>query len=423
MKSTPDQLAQRLASELGPDAVSFDASRIAAHEVDGNQPALVCTPDQERAGAALRLCAEADASIIPWGGGTAMAVGNPPRHLDVVLDTGRLNRVLDHDHANLTVTAESGIGLAPLQQPLAAQRQFVPLDPPLPDRSTIGGIVAANLNGLRRSCYGSLRDLVIGVKVALISGEQIKAGGKVVKNVAGYDMCKLFTGSLGTLGIITELTLRLAPLPESASITIASGTLAQARQFIGTLFHSRLLPAAVVLSNDGIHNQWRVAVWNEGFEEAVARCGRDLAALAGHAEMNAQFPGGDEHERFWQTVRDFPLQTNRLIYRVTLPRAEIFDFVHLAQKQCDAEILTDILSGTVWLACEPARAAVQRFSDIAALASTRRGHAVIFVAPGYLKQGCEVWGESPSAFPLMRDIKRQFDPKGLLSPGRFLGGI
>ena len=423
MKSTVDQLAQRLASGVGPDAVSFDASRLASHEVDGKKPALVCTPDRERAGAALRVCTEADASVIPWGGGTAMAVGNPPRNLDVVLDTGKLNRVLDHDHANLTVTAESGITLAALQQPLAAERQFVPLDPPFPDRSTIGGIVAANLNGPRRGCYGSARDLVIGVKVILTSGERIKAGGKVVKNVAGYDMCKLFTGSLGTLGIITELTLRLAPLPESASTMIASGTFAQARQFIGALFNSRLLPAAVVLSNDRIRNQWRVAVWNEGFEESVTRCGHDLAALARHTEVSAQFPGGDEHERFWRIVRDFPLQTNRLIYRVTLLRAEICDFVHLAQKQCDAEIITDVLNGTIWLVCEPTTAAAQRFSDIAALASTRRGHAVIFAAPSDLKHGYEVWGESPRAFPLMRDIKQQFDPKGLLSPGRFLGGI
>src|SRR5205814_10527279 len=112
--------------------------------------------------------------------------------------------VLDHDDANLTVTVESGISWAALQSLLPEEGQFVPFDPPFPERSTIGGIVAATLNGPRRSCYGSVRDLVIGMKVALISGEQIKAGGKVVKNVAGYDRCKLFVGALGTLGVITE---------------------------------------------------------------------------------------------------------------------------------------------------------------------------------------------------------------------------
>ena len=167
MKSTPDQLAQRLAAELGADAVSLNADLLIAHCVDGKQPALVCTPDREQVSAALRLCAEADATVTPWGGGTAMALGNPPRQVEVVLNTGKLDRVIDHDHANLTVTAESGISLAALQQLLAGQRQFVPVDPPFPERSTVGGIVAANLNGPRRSYYGSVRDLVIGMKVVL----------------------------------------------------------------------------------------------------------------------------------------------------------------------------------------------------------------------------------------------------------------
>ncbi len=123
----------------------------------------------EQVSAVLRLCAEADATVTPWGGGTAMALGNPPRQVEVVLNTGRLDRVIDHDPANLTVTAESGISLAALQQLLAAQRQFVPVDPPFPERSTVGGIVAANLNGPRRSYYGSVRDLVIGMKVGLAS--------------------------------------------------------------------------------------------------------------------------------------------------------------------------------------------------------------------------------------------------------------
>ena len=116
MKSTPDQLAQRLAAELGADAVSLNADLLTSHSVDGKQPAFVCTPDREQVSAALRLCAEADATVSPWGGGTAMALGNPPRQAEVVLNTGKLDRVIDHDHANLTVTAESGISLAALQR-------------------------------------------------------------------------------------------------------------------------------------------------------------------------------------------------------------------------------------------------------------------------------------------------------------------
>jgi FAD/FMN-containing dehydrogenase len=145
--------------------------------------------------------------------------------------------------------------------------------------------------------------------------------------------------------------------------------------------------------------------------------------LALHANMSAQFLAGDDHERLWRAVKDFPLQDKRLIYRVTLPRAEIFDLVRLLQKRFDTEIVIDILTGTIWLAGEPTKAATQRFSDVAALVSARRGHTVIFAAPGNLKHGYQVWGESAPTLPLMCDIKRQFDPKGLLSPGRFLGGI
>ena len=128
-----------------------------------------------------------------------MGIGNPPRQIDVVVGLERLNQLVEHDQANLTATIQSGHRLASLQEILKRQNQFLPFDPPAPARATVGGVVATNLNGPRRGYYGSVRDLVIGMKVVLASGEEIKAGGKVVKNVAGYDMCKLFVGSLGTL--------------------------------------------------------------------------------------------------------------------------------------------------------------------------------------------------------------------------------
>ncbi len=424
MKSTPDQLAQRLIAALEPGAVSFDEDRLAAHKIEGKQPTLLCTPStRDQVSAALRVCSEAAASVIPWGGGTAMALGNPPRQVDVVLATARLNLVLDHDAANLTVTVESGISLAALQNLLAEEGQFVPFDPPFPERSTIGGIVAANLNGPRRSCYGSVRDLVIGMKVALISGEQIKAGGKVVKNVAGYDMCKLFVGALGTLGVITEATLRLAPVPESAATVIVSGTSAQARQFVHDLSRSLLLPAAIFLSNQSATERWQVAIWCEGFHETVARSQHDLADLGAQVGMKPQFLSAEDHGEFWQSLQNFPLHSGRLVFRITVPRAEVFDVVQALRMWHDPTIISDTVTGTIWLACEPTKASVQRFSELASMARARGGHAVIFAAPSALKQGFEVWGESPPTISLMRDIKQQFDPKGLLNAGRFLAGI
>ncbi|HEX5605461.1 MAG TPA: FAD-binding oxidoreductase, partial [Candidatus Binatia bacterium] len=279
MNSTADQLAQRFAAELGDDCVTVDPAQLVSRKIEGQVPALLCMPaNEEQLSTALSLCAEYEAAVIPWGGGTAMAIGNAPRHMDLVISTERLARIVDHDHANLTVSAESGVVLARLQTQLASQQQFAPLEPPFPDCATIGGIIAGNLNGPRRSYYGSVRDLVIGIKVVLIGGEKIKAGGKVVKNVAGYDMCKLFVGSLGTLGVISAATLRLAPLPETSETVVVTGTFADVQQFANEVGRSRLLPSALILRFEGSHCQ--VAVHSEGFAETVARSQRDLSDIA-----------------------------------------------------------------------------------------------------------------------------------------------
>jgi glycolate oxidase FAD binding subunit len=419
-----DQLMHRLGSALGAGGVSAGADLRAAHSVDGMKPQLVVSPaSPEEVGAVLRLCSEARASVVPWGGGTAMAFGNLPRRADVVVRLEKLDRVVEHDAANLTVTAQSGVTLQALQSTLVAHKQFLPIDAPFPDRATLGGIVAANLNGPRRGHYGSVRDLVIGLKAMLGNGEMIKAGGKVVKNVAGYDMCKLFVGSFGTLGIITEVTVKVAPLPESAASIIGRGTLAQAERFVGDLFLSRLLPAAVFLLNDGPREDWRLAVACEGFAETVEGHLRDLRALAGRAGIVVEVLGDSQQRAIWERLRDFPLQGNRLVYRITVPRAAAFDFARQATDGSYSEMIADIAAGTIWLDFPASRTALARFSDLAAMAGERRGHTVVFSAPGSLKKSINVWGPTPPTLPLMREIKAQFDPQEVLNPGRFVGGL
>jgi glycolate oxidase FAD binding subunit len=425
MKVNVEQLKRQLETALGAGAVAeVESGFESAHSIDGRRPKLLCRPESaEQMAAALRLCTEEEAAIIPWGGGTAMAVGNLPRHTDVIVETRKLNRVIEHDHANLTATVQSGITSSDLQASLAPQKQFVPIEAPFPDRATVGGAIASNLNGPRRSYYGSVRDLVIGMRVVLASGEQIKAGGKVVKNVAGYDMCKLFVGSLGTLGIITEVTLRTAPVAETAATVIASGTLAQAERLSEELSRSALLPAGVFLSNDGAEGQWQLAIWCEGFEETVARHLRDLDDIAGRIGMNTTILRAESHNEFWRKLRDFPLQPDCLVYRVTLPRVKIFDFARLVQNWAGVKLITDIAVGVVWLALPARRSGLEHFSELIEVAHRQHGHAVIFSAPPDLKQGIEVWGPSPPTVPLIREIKRQFDPKELLNPGRFLAGL
>ena len=342
--------------------------------------------------------------------------------------------MIEHDHANLTATVQSGITLASLQQTLAPQNQFLPFDPPHAARSTIGGIVAASLNGPRRMFYGSVRDLVIGMKVALASGEQIKAGGKVVKNVAGYDMCKLFVGSLGTLGVITEVTLRLTPLPKRSATLTASGTLSQTSQLAAELATSRLLPASVSILNPAAARSSSfpaedalAAVWFEGFEESVSRHIRDTEAIAARLGLDTDVISTEMQEHLWDYVRDFPLTSDQLIYRLTVPLSQLAEVMTEVSERksgdVPARIISDAASGTLWLSVEPGNANMEWFASLTSLAQERGGHAIIFAAPPRLKENLDVWGAPPSTLPLMRETKRQFDPKGLLNPGRFVAGL
>jgi glycolate oxidase FAD binding subunit len=346
-----------------------------------------------------------------------------------MLMTSKLNRIIEHDHANLTATVQSGITLAALQETLSRQQQFLPIDAPYPAKATIGGIAAANTNGPRRSYYGSIRDLIIGMKITLISGEQIKAGGKVVKNVAGYDMCKLFVGSLGTLGVITEVTVRVAPIPETAATVIASGSFAEAMEFLDALSHSPLLPAAVVLMNfqvqSGAAAAWQAALWCEGFEETVTRHLSDAETLARRLGLGAAILRGAGHAGLWDGLRNFPLLMERCVYRATVPREAVGKFIESARQSTNSipEVVSDVAMGTVWLSWPADSQAAAIWPQLISLATAHRGHAVMFSAPHELKEGIDVWGTPPTTFSLMRKIKQQFDPSGLLNPGRFLAGI
>ena len=428
MKISSQQLAQRLSASLGAAAVTTDEIRLAAHAVDGIAPQVMCAPSTaEQLAATVKICSDAQATIAAWGGGTAMNLGNPPRSLDVVVKTSQLNQVIEHDPANLTVSLQSGIALNALQAALAPQRQFIPIDPPLPERSTVGGIVAANLNGPRRSSYGNVRDLVIGMKVVLASGEIIKAGGKVVKNVAGYDMCKLFTGSLGTLGIVAEVTLRVAPIPAHSATVIGTGTWAQAAQCANQLPRTKLLPSALFLRNGSINRSWQLAVSFDGFGETVARQVNELSALAQPLGLTQEIIAGEKQRQLWQEIAGLSVSQDRLIYRVTVPRAALTQTVSTIVDWTNAEpaleIASDVAMGTVWLGMPVNPGSVELFPRLIALAEQQRGHAMIFNAPTALKQATDVWGPAPPAHALMRKIKQEFDPLGLLNPGRFVGGI
>jgi glycolate oxidase FAD binding subunit len=435
MKLELDELARKLQDVVGGQAVSVEPARLGSFSIDGQPAALLCLPSSAvELSAALRVCAEADAAVTPWGGGTAIHMGNRPRRVEVAISLSRLDHLVEHDDANLTATLQAGMSLARLQEMAAPREQFFPVDVPFPQRASVGGMIAANLNGPRRICYGSIRDLVIGIKAVLATGEQIKAGGKVVKNVAGYDLGKLFVGSLGTLGIITEATLRMAPLPEIAGTLISSGTLAQVFELADQIARSTLLPAAMVVSNSRASRggepggqKFHLALWAEGFEAAVARHLRDAQAMSERIGLQSESLDHPAHLRFWDEVRDFPLATNRSVIRVTVPRGSLPAAVKKIEgwktADFDFAVIADALSGCVWIAAAAEDGPAEQFARMGALAREHGGHAIMLAAPPEVKKNLDVWGAPPPGFPLMREIKRQFDPHGLLNPGRFVGGI
>lgn len=422
-----DRLAQRLETELGADAITTDPRILKSHEVDGKRGRIFCAPGTtEGVIAALRICAETRAAVTPWGGGTAMSIGNPPEKAEVVLSLDRLNRVIEHDSANLTVTVEAGATINGLNRCVNRERQFLAIEPPRPAVATIGGTIAANLNGPRRSAYGTVRDLVIGIKAALVTGEHVKAGGKVVKNVAGYDMCKLFVGSLGTLGVITEATLRVSPIPESAATKTATGPLPDLLQAADAVVQSQLSPTSIFLvgkreTGNTPELQWELAVASEGFDGTVARHLRDFQSFAESDRLQMGTLRESDHDLYWEQVREFPLKPGASVYRIVVPRAGIGRIANLCEPRAN-EILVDALSGVLWI--RELEAPQQRgFSELGELARDHKGHAMLFTAPAECKGGLDVWGPAPESLFLMRRIKRQFDPYELLNPGRFAGGL
>ena len=435
MKVAIDQLAAKLESVLGTGAVESNSRTLASYTVDGKFPSILCTPgDPEQISAALGICAEADASVVPWGGGTAIGLGNIPRRANVVIEMKRLNGLIEHDDANLTASAQAGMKVDSLQNILGQRNQFLAIDPPSPARATIGGLAAANSNGPRRLLYGGVRDLVIGMKMVLANGQQIKAGGKVVKNVAGYDMCKLFVGSLGTLGVITEVTFKLAPIPESAATLVAYGPLSQGLRLVEELSQSPLLPAAVAILSTDVSKATNialempsVAVWAEGFEEAVARHLRELQGLAGRIGLRAEILRDDSHELLWDQVRDFAANGDNVLYRITVPPACVTEVAakieHWSASERPVRFIAHAGSGVVWVSLDTDPSAAAWFPRLTALAQQRRGHVVMAAAPTELKQGVDVWGPSPPSLAIMREIKQQFDPQGILSPGRFIARL
>jgi FAD/FMN-containing dehydrogenase len=317
-----NKLVSGLKEVAGKAKVIQDRDKIAAFAMDGKRPKVVVSPGTiEEVSKIVAFANQHHLSIIPIGNGTKMGMGSIPEKMDIVLSTRRLNRITDCDIDNLTFTAESGMTLNEVQKHLAKEGKgyFLPLDPSFSEKATLGGIVATNSSGPRRFLYGTARDLIIGMKAVFPNGDVVVSGGKTVKNVSGYDLCKLLIGSFGTLGIICETTFKLLPLPEKGATVLAPfKTLEEADGFVQEILHSQLTPASVETLNAKAMAKMRipislpedvdyiVAIGMEGVAEATERGISEIADRGRkHGALEVFSLESDRHASFWTAIRDF----------------------------------------------------------------------------------------------------------------------
>ena len=447
-------VAERLSQRFS--ILPSGADLLSLYEVDGLRPSAVLQPaDAPEISELLRFATAERLAVIPCGGRTKLHIGAPPARYDFALDMSRMNRVLAFDPRDLTLGVEPGISYRALSEILAAEKQFLPLAPPFAGRATIGGILAADSASPLRQAYGGPRDFVLGMEFVNGDGVVSKSGGRVVKNVTGYDLHKVLIGSLGTLAVITRVNFKTFPLPPASAVFVAEfASYAGAHAFCGAIVASPLSPQILELVSPeagkllaGVNlstEQWSVVIAAAGYESVVARHARDLQSFATqcNAAHFARYENASSDllsSTLAAAVAEFPQSVRQsssaaTLFRVAaLPAAApaLVERIRAIALRCEIPHAVVVRPyGLIYAALLPAsnnEAAVASLASAAEevfLVSTELGaRARIESAPLALKQRISVWGPAREDFELMSRVKKVFDPAGVLSPNRFTGGI
>jgi glycolate oxidase FAD binding subunit len=390
----------------------------------GVRPRVAVEPASvDEAVEAMRALAADGLALAFVGGGTDLDLGAAPARLDAVLHTRRMARVREYAPSDQIVAVEGGMTLAELQRHLAPHRQRLAIDPPFPDRATVGGIVAANAFGPRRTRYGSVRDLVIGITIVRADGALARGGGKVVKNVAGFDLPRILCGSLGTLGLVAEVVFRLHPLPDASATAVFEGLeAADVAETLPVLGDLGVEPTAIAAIAEGA--RFTLAVRFEGFAPGVReQVERTLGRAAG-----ARIDGAEE-EALWarhDAMRSAgDVRARATFAPATLPAAVEALRPLAAALRGGAIVLHPALGIALVSGAldDDGRAAAAVEAARGALRPLGNGAVVLAAAPAALRARADVWGPPPPAIEVMRRLKRELDPDGRLAPGRFVGGI
>jgi glycolate oxidase FAD binding subunit len=399
-----------------------------ADSVFGIQPQFVITPESEyQIAAVLSFANESGLAVMPRGGGTKLDWGNPPKRADLVISTRRLNGILEHVWADLTVTVEAGCTLQSLQQTLAQHGQRLALDALWPERASIGGVLSTNDSGTLRIRFGALRDLLIGITLALPDGTLASSGGKVVKNVAGYDLPKLATGALGTLGVITRAVFRLHPIPRMATtVTCVTNQLSGGERLLAALLDSTLAYSALQVRIPALDQpEFFVDVLFEGTEQGIAAQFAQLKSLASSATVL------EAAHNVWKARAALHSQylagssANALLKMSTCPSDALAAIATLTEIVESRATGSAVLQAT-GLATILLRGARNELHNIAKLFREKlqsSGGSLVALGNSILDADFDAWGSPGEALPLMRAIKAQLDPQNTVNPGRFVGGI
>ncbi|MBI3410669.1 MAG: FAD-binding oxidoreductase [Planctomycetes bacterium] len=429
-----------------------DRSMGSTLEIDGFGPLPLVRPGSAaELGEIVRAAASNGSALYPLGGGTKLDLGNPPTRQGNVVDMRALNQVIDFPARDMTVTVQAGMAVASLQEILAHEKLRLPIDVAslrsltLPARregaqqSTVGGVLATNESGPRRLGFGTLRDYVIGISVMNDEGREFKAGGRVVKNVAGYDLCKLLVGSLGTLGIITQVTFKLRPLADQHALAAIPCAAESLEELVNRIHGSRTRPVALEALNPSAASvalgqvslplptgHWMVIAGYEGNHTAVEWQVRELAKELGAVTPEVRI--GDTAEPLWQALIEFNAwPETKVTFKANLLPSATAAFCAavdrlapntLTKAHAGSGIVVGHLTGDWTRDRTAAFLAVWR-----ELAGKAQGRVIVTRCPWEWKNVINVWGPIGGDAWLMREVKEKFDPHGIFNPGRFYHGI
>lgn len=409
-------------SLLGADAVRLGTP---ADAIEGVVPGVVVEPaSAEAVGSLLEWASREKLYVLVRGSGTKLGWGPAPRQVDILMSTARLNAVVAHRHGDLTATVQAGAPLRDVNRALAQHRQWIPLDPPSADRATIGGIVATNDSGPRRHRYGAPRDLIIGVEFARADGRLAKGGGIVVKNVAGYDLPRLMTGSFGSLGVIVTATFKLYPLTTaSRTLIVELSNAADLATLTSKLTHSHLTPTALEFATHPL----RLIIRFESIEASVAQQSELAEKLIAESGYQTQTLSASAEEQYWQTHTRLADDDRGALLKVSVLPTELAETLGTIERLAGKRgyVAAGRAGAGVFLLRITEEVQLQKrvIDGLRDALQIGRGSAVIIKSSPDLRTHVDVWGPIGDGLAVMKAVKQQFDPAGILSPGRGPGGV